>query len=382
MNKIPFIDLASQYGRIMQEVDGAIKAVLCHGMYVMGPEVYELEAKLSVFTGCKHSISCSNGTDAIVLALKAKNVKPGDAVFVPSFTFAATAEAVALVGATPVFVDILQTTLNIDVDSLKNALHTAKETGLNPVGIITVDIFGVPADYEQISKFAKAEGLFVIADCAQSFGAEYNGKKVCACDYCDIATTSFFPAKPLGCYGDGGAIFTNDDAIASEIISYRVHGQGTDKYQNDRIGLNARLDTIQAAILLKKLEIFQDEIVARNEIAGHYNKALCGIVEVQTVPANCLSVWAQYTIKFGSKTERDEAKDYLSAKEIPSVIYYPKPLHMQKAYLDYANKAKIQLSVSEFVSDVVLSLPMSPYLTEQHMQEIISAMQTFCSGKK
>ena len=380
MNKIPFIDLETQYLRISTEIDSAIKKVLQHGAYVMGQEVLELENKLKAFVECKHAISCSNGTDAIVLALKAKNVCSGHAIFVPSFTFAATAEAVALVGATPIFVDVLPDTFNMNVESLKNAYNAIKTSNLKPVGIITVDLFGLPADYEQISSFAKNEDLFVIADCAQSFGAEYNNKKVCSCNYCDIATTSFFPAKPLGCYGDGGALFTNDDFLANEIISYRVHGQGADKYQNEKIGLNARLDTIQAAILLEKLEIFPDEILKRNAIAKAYNDAINTIVEVPRVQQNCLSVWAQYTIKFTTKELRDNVQNYLASRSIPSTVYYPIPLHRQKAYAHYANLINIPLNVSETLSNLVLSLPFSPYLSENQLNLITTSLKEFITS--
>lgn len=373
---IPFIDLESQYQRIKSKVDAAVLRVLAHGTYIMGPEIQLLEKQLSAFTGAKHAISCANGTDALILGLMAKNVKPGDAVLVPSFTFAATAEVVAFLGATPLFVDVLPDTFNMDPESLKKGVLAAKKHGLRPVGVITVDLFGQAADYASIGDIAKNNGLWIMADCAQSFGATYQQKSVCGCDFFDIATTSFFPAKPLGCYGDGGAVFTNDDQLAALMKSYRVHGQGSDKYDNERIGLNARLDTIQASILIEKLAIFPDEIKARNTVAERYNQGLSGSVQTPFVRNDCLSVWAQYTLLLSPKINRSHLIEALKAKGIPSVVYYPKPLHQQKGYKHFpcANDGH-SLPVSESLSANVFSLPMSAYVTNEQVDFIVDSVK-------
>jgi len=373
---IPLIDLESQYQRIKSKVDAAVLRVLAHGTYIMGPEIQVLEKQLSEFTGAKHAISCANGTDALILGLMAKSVKPGDAVLVPSFTFAATAEVVAFLGATPVFVDVLPDTFNMDPESLKKGILSAKKQGLHPVGIITVDLFGQAADYASIGDVAKNSHLWIMADCAQSFGATYQEKSVCGCADCAMATTSFFPAKPLGCYGDGGAVFTNDDALAALMKSYRVHGQGSDKYDNERIGLNARLDTIQAAILIEKLAIFPDEIKARNAVAERYSKGLTGSVQIPFVRKDCLSVWAQYTLLLTPNVNRGQLMETLKAKGIPSVVYYPKPLHQQKGYKHFpcANDGH-SLPVSERLSTNVLSLPMSAYVTKEQVDFIVDSVK-------
>lgn len=379
---IPFRDLASQYQRIKSGIDSAIARVLAHGVYIMGPEIQALEKQLCAFTGAKYTISCANGTDALILGLMAKNVKPGDAVIVPSFTFAATAEVVAFLGATPLFVDVLPDTFNMDPESVKKALMVAKAEGLKTVGIITVDLFGQPADYKPLSEIAKNNGLWIMADCAQSLGATYRGKSVCACEYCDIATASFFPAKPLGCYGDGGAIFTNDDQLAALMKSYRVHGQGTDKYDNERIGLNARLDTIQAAILIEKLTIFPDEIRASNAVAEKYTKGLKDSIQTPFVRDDCTSVWAQYTLVLSAKINRSQLMDALKASGIPSVVYYPKPLHQQKGYKHYpCAGAEHSLPVSERLSATVLSLPMSAYVSEEQVNHVVENVRKF-GGKQ
>jgi dTDP-4-amino-4,6-dideoxygalactose transaminase len=292
---IPFIDVAAQRRRLGKSVDDAVARVLTHCQFVMGPEVRELEAKLAEFCGAKHVISCASGTDALLLVLMAKNVGPGDAVICPSFTFCATAEVVALAGATPVFAEVDPHTFNLNADSTRKAVQTARNLGLKPKAIIPVDLFGLAVDFDPILKVAAEEGLFVLDDAAQGFGATYKGKSV---GTFGLATaTSFFPAKPLGCYGDGGAIFTDDDALADTIKSLRVHGQGSDKYDNVRIGMTGRLDTIQAAILLEKLRIFPDEIEARDRAARRYNEALRDVATVPEVPAGFTSVWAQYTIR-------------------------------------------------------------------------------------
>ncbi|KAB8036829.1 aminotransferase class I/II-fold pyridoxal phosphate-dependent enzyme [Silvanigrella paludirubra] len=360
---IPFIDLKTQQELIRSNVDLAIQKVLDHGQYIMGPEVHELEKQLSSFCGAKHVISCANGTDALGIALMAKNVGPGDAIFVPSFTFAATAEVVAWTGATPIFIDSHPDTYNMDPRSLEIGIHTAKKLGLRPSAIIPVDLFGQPADYDAIQAIANEYHLWILADGAQSFGAKYKDKYVG--NIGEIATTSFFPAKPLGCYGDGGAIFTNDDEIAAIIKSLRVHGQGTDKYDNVRIGMNGRLDTIQAAILIEKLKIFNKEIEHRQFIADLYNKELKNIVQIPHVLENVSSVWAQYTIRLPKKCNRSKLMTDLKAFGIPSMIYYVKPLHLQKAYQTYPVAGQQSLEICDVLSEDVLSLPMSGYIDEK-----------------
>ena len=366
---IPFIDLKTQQLRIRGRIDAAISRVLDHGAYIMGPEVFELEAQLARFCGVKHALSCANGTDALMMALMAKNVGAGDAVFVPSFTFAATAEVVALVGATPVFVDSLPDTFNMDVQSLKLGIQRIKELGLRPVGIIAVDMFGLPADYDAIQVLADENKLWLIADAAQSFGATYKGRHVG--NIGDIATTSFFPAKPLGCYGDGGAIFTNDDEVAETIKSIRVHGQGSDKYDNVRIGMNGRLDTIQAAILIEKLAIFPEELEARQRTAMIYEDGLKGsAVITPKLPQKLSSAWAQYTLRLPSSMDRGVVMSELKKERIPSVIYYPKPLHQQTAYKGFPTAGKKPLPQCEKLASEVLSLPMSPYVLEEDAKQI------------
>ena len=369
--EIPFIDLGAQRRRLGQGVDDAILKVVNHGAYVMGPEIAALEAQLSAFCGARHALSCANGTDALGLILMAKGVKAGDAVLCPSFTFAATAEVVAWMGATPVFVDILDDTFNLDPASLENAVVTARRLGLNPVGLISVDLFGLPADYDAIEPICAREGLWLLSDAAQSFGATYKGRKV---GTIGMATaTSFFPAKPLGCYGDGGAVFTDDDELADVMRSLRVHGQGADKYDNVRIGINGRLDTIQAAILIEKLKIFPDEIAARDRVARRYNELLRPLAIVPEVPRDLTSVWAQYTLRIRG-FDRDAFQSDLKAAGVPTAVYYPKPLHRQTAYKAYP-VAGNGLPVSERLADEVVSLPMHPYLTEEVQDRIVRAVR-------
>jgi dTDP-4-amino-4,6-dideoxygalactose transaminase len=355
-----FIDLKSQLESIRPEVDKAIKRVLDHGIFIMGPEVHELEKQLAAFCGVKHAISCANGTDALGLGLMAKNVGPGDALFVPSFTFAATAEVVSWVGATPVFIDSLEDTYNMDPASLEQGIQHAQKLGLKPTGIIPVDLFGQPADYDAIQSIADEHDLWIMADGAQSFGASYKGRKVG--NIGDMATTSFFPAKPLGCYGDGGAIFTNDDELAAIIKSLRVHGQGSDKYDNVRIGMNGRLDTIQAAILIEKLKIFPDELVARQKTADAYNEALKDMLKVPHVIDGATSAWAQYTMGLPEHIDRSKLMASLKEAGIPTMVYYVKPLHLQTAYKHYPTATGSALPVCEKLSERVLSLPMSGYI--------------------
>jgi dTDP-4-amino-4,6-dideoxygalactose transaminase len=369
--EIPFIDLGAQRRRLGQSVDDAILQVVNHGAYVMGPEIAALEAQLSAFCGARHALSCANGTDALGLILMAKGVKAGDAVLCPSFTFAATAEVVAWMGATPVFVDILDDTFNLDPASLENAVVTARRLGLNPVGLISVDLFGLPADYDAIEPICAREGLWLLSDAAQSFGATYKGRKVGTVG--TATATSFFPAKPLGCYGDGGAVFTDDDELADVMRSLRVHGQGTDKYDNVRIGINGRLDTIQAAILIEKLKIFPDEIAARDRVARRYNELLHPMAIVPEVPRDLTSVWAQYTLRIRG-FDRETFQSDLKAAGIPTAVYYPKPLHRQTAYKSYP-VAGNGLPVSERLADEVVSLPMHPYLTEEVQDRIVRAVR-------
>jgi dTDP-4-amino-4,6-dideoxygalactose transaminase len=368
---IPFIDLAAQRRRLGKAVEDAVLRVVDHTGYVMGPEVGALEADLSTFCGAKHAISCANGTDALGLILMAKGVKPGDAVLCPSFTFAATAEVVAWMGATPVFVDIDEATFNLDPSSLEDAIATARRLELNPVGVISVDLFGLPADYDAIEPICVREGLWLLSDAAQSFGATYKGRKV---GTIGMATaTSFFPAKPLGCYGDGGAVFTDDDELAAVMRSLRVHGQGSDKYDNVRIGINGRLDTMQAAVLIEKLKIFPDEIVARDRIAKRYNELLRPMALVPEVPQGLTSVWAQYTLRIRG-FDRDAFQADLKGAGIPTAVYYPKPLHRQTAYKLYPTAAK-GLPVSDRFAGEVISLPMHPYLTEEVQDRIVRAVR-------
>jgi dTDP-4-amino-4,6-dideoxygalactose transaminase len=363
---IAFIDLDAQQRRIEAPIRKAIDAVLKHGQYVSGPEVTKFEQALSAHCGARHAIGCSSGTDAIVLALMAMNIGPGDAVFVPSFTFAATAEAVALVGATPVFVDCQPRTYNVDPVSLDEAVAMIKTQGqLRPVGAIVVGMFGQAPDFNAIDPIAAKHGLWVIDDAAQSYGASYGNRRVGT--LAKVTTTSFFPAKPLGCYGDGGAIFTDDSELADIIRSLLVHGKGTDKYDNVRIGMNGRLDTIQAAILIEKLKIFDDEIDLRDRVYKRYNAGLQKIAGVPTIVAGGTSVWAQYTINVPN---RDAVAARLKAAGIPTAIYYPKPLHQQTAYRHYP-MAPSGLKNSEMLAQTVLSLPMHPYLDDASQDRII-----------
>lgn len=369
-NPIPFIDLAKQRHRLGEAIDRAILRVVNHGAYIMGPEVSALEADLARSCGAKHAISCASGTDALALVLMAKGVKPGDAIFCPTFTFAATAEVVAWLGATPVFVDVREDTFNLDVASLEVAIKTAKNRELNAVGVIPVDLFGVPADYDAIEPVCAREGLWMLCDGAQSFGAAYKGRKVGSIGL--ATSTSFFPAKPLGCYGDGGAVFTDDDELASVMRSLRVHGQGSDKYDNVRIGMNGRLDTMQAAILIEKLKIFPDEIDARNRVAKRYNDLLRDVAIVPEIPDGLTSVWAQYTLRIPG-FDRDAFVASLKLVGVPTAIYYPKPLHRQTAYQDYPHSGQ-GLPAADRLAAEVVSLPMHPYLDEQTQTRIVAAV--------
>jgi dTDP-4-amino-4,6-dideoxygalactose transaminase len=369
---IPFIDLAAQRRRLGTSVDEAVSRVLSHCQFINGPEVSALEAELAKFSGAKHVVACASGTDALLMVLMAKKVGPGDAVLCPSFTFCATGESVALTGATPVFVDVDETTFNMDAASLKRGIATAKARGLKPVGVIPVDLFGQSADHDAIAAVAKAEGLFVLDDAAQGFGATYKGRRI---GTFGLATaTSFFPAKPLGCFGDGGAIFTDDDELAQTLRSIRVHGQGSDKYDNVRLGMTGRLDTMQAAVLLEKLKIFEEEIAARNEVAECYARGLGNVVTVPRLAAGCSSIWACYTIRLPAGTDRDGFAAALKAQGVPTAIYYTKSMHQQTAYRDFP-VAEGGLPVSERLSNDVISLPIHAYLDEATQGRIIEAVR-------
>jgi dTDP-4-amino-4,6-dideoxygalactose transaminase len=369
---IPFIDIVEQRCRLGKRIDDAVARVLTHCQFINGPEVARLEADLAAFSGAKHVVACASGTDALLMVLLAKKIGPGDAVICPTFTFCATGEVVALLGATPVFVDVDEATFNIDIASVKSGIAVAKKQGLRPKAIIPVDLFGQPADHDAIAAVAAKEGIFVLDDAAQGFGATYKGKRL---GTFGLATaTSFFPAKPLGCYGDGGAIFTDDDELADTLRSVRVHGQGSDRYDNVRLGLTGRLDTMQAAILIEKLRIFPDEIAARDAAARRYNKALGDVAIVPRVAPECTSVWAQYTIRLPNGG-RAALASALKAEGIPTAIYYPKSLHQQTAYRDFPIAAE-GLAVSERLSSEVISLPMHAYLDETTQERIIEAVRT------
>lgn len=366
---IAFIDLQTQRRRLGEPLNRAILRAVEGGQWVMGPQVAELEGKLAQFAGVKHCIACANGTDALVIVLRAWGIGPGDAVFVPAFTFAATAEVVALVGATPVFVDVLADTYNMAPASLEAAIAMVRREGkLTPRVVIPVDLFGQPADYRTLEPVVKRAGLKMLCDTAQGFGAVLDGKRTGAIG--DAATTSFFPAKPLGCFGDGGATFTDDDELADLLRSIRVHGQGGDKYENVRIGVNSRLDTIQAAILLEKLKIFPDEIEKRDAIARRYNAGLgqSNRIVVPRLIAGALSTWAQYTIQV---PDRDRLHASLKTSEIPTAVYYPIPLPAQKGYDRFP---AVATPVSDAICKGVISLPMHPYLDITTQDRIIDAV--------
>src|SRR5438105_879582 len=372
LDPVPFIDVAAQRLRLGKSIDAAVSRVLAHCQFINGPEVAQLEAALMAFSGARHVVTCASGTDALLMVLMAKGVGRGDAVFCPSFTFCATGEVVALTGASPVFVDVDEETFNIDAASLRRGIATARKCGLKPVAVIPVDLFGQSADHDAIAAVAEGEGLFVLDDAAQGFGASYKGRRL---GTFGLATaTSFFPAKPLGCFGDGGAVFTEDDRLADKLRSVRVHGQGSDKYDNIRLGLTARLDTMQAAILTEKLKIFEDEIAARNQVAERYARGLGNVVTVPRLAAGCTSIWAQYTIRLPEGVNRDGFAAALKAQGIPTAIYYPKSMHQQTAYRQFP-VADAGLPVSERLSADVISLPMHAYLDEPAPQRVIAAVR-------
>jgi dTDP-4-amino-4,6-dideoxygalactose transaminase len=373
---IPFIDLAAQRRRLGSRIDEAIARVLAHCQFVMGPEVAALEAELAAFCGARHAIGVASGTDALTLVALAQGIGPGDAVFCPAFTFAATAEPVALLGATPVFVDVEETSFNLAPASLERGIATAKQHGLRPRAVIPVDLFGQSADYDAIASVAAAERLLVIADAAQSFGASFRSRRVGT--LAPVTITSFFPAKPLGCYGDGGAVFTDDDELARTVRSLRIHGQGADKYENLRIGLTGRLDSIQAAVLIEKLKIFPEEILARDRVACRYRDGLGDVVAVPELAEDASSVWAQYTIRLPAG-RRAGVIEKLKADGIPTAIHYPKPLHRQQAFRRHP-VAGNGLPVTDRLAQEVLSLPMHGYLDEPTQDRIIDAVRRAVAG--
>lgn len=366
---IPFIDLQAQRRRLGAPLEAAIQKAVEGGQWILGPQVAQFERDIAQWAGVKHAIACANGTDALLLVLRAWGIGPGDAVFVPAFTFAASAEVVALAGAVPVFVDVLSDTFNIDPVSLESAIALVKREGaLTPKAVMPVDLFGQPADYRSLVPIAKREGLKLLCDTAQGFGGVMDGKRTGSIG--DAAATSFFPAKPLGCYGDGGACFTNDDALKDKLLSLRMHGQGSDRYEHVAIGLNSRLDTIQAAILIEKLKIFEEEIETRNTVAKRYDEALAGSNRIKTpfVMEGVTSTWAQYTLQVA---ERGKFQSKLKEAGVPTMVYYPIPLSRQPAYARYPGAPT---PVSEALSSHVVSLPMHPYLDEATQDRVIAAV--------
>ncbi|TPW30654.1 DegT/DnrJ/EryC1/StrS family aminotransferase [Pararhizobium mangrovi] len=367
---IRFVDLVRQQEILRDRIDAALARTLEHGQYVMGPEVGELEAALAAHTGAKHAVATSSGTDSLALVLMAKTVRPGQAIFCPAFTFVATAEVVAWLGATVFFVDVLEDTFNMDPASLERAVEEARRTGLEPAGIIPVDLFGLPADYAAIEPIAEREGLWVLSDAAQSFGSRHHERH--AGTLGDAAATSFFPAKPLGCYGDAGAVFTDDDDLADTVRSLLFHGKGENQYDNVRVGMTGRMDSIQAGILLAKLSIFDEEIAARNAVAARYSEALSGVVATPGVPEGLHPVWAQYTVR-APEGRRETIVNHLRESGVPVAIYYPTPLNRQTAYRDYPVVGN-GVPVSERLCQSVFSLPMHPYLDEETQAYIVEKL--------
>ena len=373
-----FRDLKKQYEVLKLSIDAAIHDVIINTSFISCPQVAELERQLAAYVGRKHCITCGNGTDALSMALMAWGIKEGDAVFVPDFTFFATGEVVSFEGATPIFVDVDEDTFNMDVEKLEEAIKAVLEEGkLVPKLVIPVDLFGLPADYEKIEAVAKKYDLKVLEDGAQGFGGSLNGKRSCA--FGEISTTSFFPAKPLGCYGDGGAVFTDDDEISEYLKSIRVHGKGSHKYENIRIGWNSRLDTLQAAILLSKLKAFQDyELEKVNKVAENYEtsfRELRHVMKTPAIPESFYSSWAQYTIQVKDREIRDRLQNFLKEREIPTMIYYPIPMHRQKAF--EGNKLYQLCPVTDKLCETVLSLPIHPYMELEEQNYIIDSVKEF-----
>ena len=371
-----FRDLKTQYAVLKDEMDKAILDVVASSAYVMGPKIKEMETAFAEYVGVKHCVACNSGTDALLLALKAWDVKPGDAVFVPSFTFFASAEVIAMQGATPVFVDVDKDTFNIDVADLELKIEQTRKAGkLTPRVVIAVDLFGLPADFAAIRKVADKYGLYVLEDGAQGFGGRISDRK--ACTFGDISTTSFFPAKPVGCYGDGGAVFTDNDEWAELMESYHIHGKGSDRYDNIRIGMNSRMDSIQAAILIVKLKAFAEhELVDVNKVAARYTELLHDVVKTPIVPQGFYSSWAQYTLQLENKEQRTGLQAALKALDIPTAIYYPIPMHRQTAF-NYLNPDDNRCPVSDQLADTVISLPIHPYLSNADQDMICDAVRSF-----
>lgn len=368
---IPFIDLAAQRRHIGAALDAAVARVMDHCGFILGPEVERFEADLKAFCGARHAISCASGTDALALVLMAKGLRPGQAVLVPAFTFCATAEVVAWLGATPVFVDVEEETFNLCPASLEQGIATARERGLDPVAVMPVDLYGRPVDYDRIEPICAREGLWMLTDAAQSFGAAYKGRPV---GTIGLATaTSFFPSKPLGAYGDAGAVFTEDDDLAEAMISLRMHGAGRERYDHVRIGMNGRMDAMQAAILVEKLKIFGEEIAARRRIAARYDALLEGVVRTPAIDPDAPSVWAQYTIRIPDGG-REAFRAALQQAGVPTAIHYPKPLNRQPAYAHYPSAGN-GLPVSERLAEEVVSLPMHAYLDEAVQDRIVAAIR-------
>ncbi len=371
-----FRDLKTQYTVLKDEMDKAILDVVASSAFVMGPKIKEMETAFAEYVGVKHCVACNSGTDALLLALKVWDVKPGDAVFVPSFTFFASAEVIAMQGATPVFVDVDKDTFNMDVADLEHKIEqTIKAGKLAPRVVIAVDLFGLPADFKTIRKIADKYGLYVLEDGAQGFGGRIGDRK--ACTFGDISTTSFFPAKPVGCYGDGGAVFTDNDEWAELLESYHIHGKGSDRYDNVRIGMNSRLDSIQAAVLLVKLKAFKEyELVDVNKVAARYTEKLQGVVKTPLVPEGFYSSWAQYTLQVEDKEVRVGLQAALKELDIPTAIYYPIPMHRQTAF-NYLDLDDNRCPVSDQLADTVISLPIHPYLSESDQDMIYDAVRGF-----
>ncbi len=368
-----FVDLGAQFRALEDDIRDAIERVLQHGQFIMGPEVHALEDELADYCGVAHAITAASGTDALLMALMAYEVGPGDAVIAPPFTFVATAEVIQLLGATPVFVDVEEDSFNIDPEQLAATIERIQRRGkLRLRGVIPVDLFGLPANYDAITPLAEDNGLFVLADAAQSFGGAFNGKKTGALG--DIAATSFFPAKPLGCYGDGGAVFTDDDNLAELARSIRVHGMGANRYDNVRTGITGRLDTLQAAILSCKLKVFNNELATRQRLADTYASALDGIVKTPRIPQGSQSAWAQYTVRAPAH-QRDTIRAHLKTQNIPTALYYPRPLHLQPAF-NQADTAGVKMPTAEKLAHEVFSLPIHPYLSEDEQMEVIEAVKT------
>ena len=366
-----FIDLKTQQSKIRSRIDKRFRSILDHGKYIMGPEVFELEEMLADYVGVKYCISCSSGTDALLIPLMANEIGPGDAVITTPFTYIATAEVISLLGAEPVFLDIYEDTYNMNPDCIDDAIIDSERKGLNAKAIIPVDLFGLPARYRMITELAAKHDLMIIEDAAQGFGGSIRGKK--AGSFGNVAATSFFPAKPLGCYGDGGAIFTDDEVLADKIRSIRIHGSGINKYENIRIGINGRLDTFQAAILLEKLSIFDEELKLRNEVADYYSSNIVAEFINPFIPKDYTSSWAQYSLLARTELHRSEIMSSLKQLNIPSMIYYKTPLHLQTVF-DKLGYNKGDFPISEKISKQIFSIPMHPYLNKPQQKKIVEVL--------